>query len=58
MENMHTDVRVWRAKSVDGKCAGKPPSTECQLFVSTGFSCAYLIFISDTLNNMLPVLSK
>ncbi|XP_058952261.2 uncharacterized protein [Pocillopora verrucosa] len=23
-----------------------------------GFSCAYLIFISDTLNNMLPVLSK
>ncbi|KAJ7327701.1 hypothetical protein OS493_026579 [Desmophyllum pertusum] len=23
-----------------------------------GFSCAYLIFISDTLNNMFPVLSK
>lgn len=28
------------------------------IILSTGFSCAYLIFISDTLNNLFPIMSR
>ena len=27
-------------------------------FLLTGFSCAYLIFISDTMNNLFPIMSR
>lgn len=28
------------------------------IILSTGFSCAYLIFISDTLNNLFPIMNR